>query len=97
MKSPLKHKLIARSGETWTGTIEWTGIPDPHRKPYRKYEQDFLLILFQVDGVKVWLDNYCTRLKCGKGNNWYYELDEKGEKKIKKALERANTNSTAKI
>ena len=97
MTTPIQHTLVSRSGETWTGQKVWTG--EPKRAPWQ-YSEDYLLFLFEIDGQKVWLNNYDARLKCGEYKDgqgqWYYEVNDTAVRKIKKALESA-ANSTAKI
>lgn len=83
MKKKTIHTLVTPSGDTYEGTIEWTGTPDPH-KWRGPIPDDYISYLFLIDGAKVWLSNYNARLKCGKGGKWWWDCNEAAEKKIKK-------------
>ena len=86
------HTLVTPSGDVYEGTIEWTGIPDPH-KWRGPIPEDYISYMFLIDGAKVWLSNYNVKLKCGKGGVWYWDANEAAEEKIKKGQCRPVKNS----
>lgn len=81
----IMHTLRTKGGAEYTGRILYTKTEDAHRMN-RNQPQDFLLFLFEIQEKKVWLDNYNTHIKYGKGNKWFYEINKEAERKIKNAL-----------
>jgi len=79
------HNLVTKSGQEYKARILFTKTEDAHRMN-RNMPQDFLLYLFEIEGKKVWLNNYNAKLKYGRNRKWYYEINEQANTKIKKAL-----------
>lgn len=85
-----EHVLRTEYGEEFTAVLKWQGKP---KRNAHKLPECYVLLLFEMDGEKVWLNNQNCKLRSGEAKDgkatWFYLCDNNARRKIKKALESA--------